>query len=145
MSPAIIDTRTAEEGSMKKKDLQPSKHVVLQARQLRRRATFPERLLWGRLRDRRLGLKFRRQHPIGPYVVDFFCAEAPVAVELDGRSHEDQASYDAQRDRWLKERGVTLLRFPHDRLLQDFDAVLDVIWATCVERMKDDEPPKYAE
>ena len=77
------------------------------ARELRRDSTFPERLLWSRLRNRGLfGLKFRRQHPIGPFVIDFYCRESSLAVELDGRSHEGRESYDDARTDWLESQGL---------------------------------------
>ena len=71
-------------------------HMRARRGQLRRDGTIPERLLWGLLRDRRLqGVKFRRQHPIGPYIVDFYCASCGLVVELDGRSHDDRGVPDS--------------------------------------------------
>ena len=76
------------------------------ARELRHNATEAEQLLWECLRSRRLaGFKFRRQTPIGRYIVDFCCVEARLIVELDGGQHQDQQGYDAARDAWLRERG----------------------------------------
>ena len=67
-------------------------------KQLRANPTEPERILWTILRGRNLaGLKFRRQHPIEPYIVDFYCAEASLVIELDGQSHDDRKAYDDQR------------------------------------------------
>src|SRR5438874_3505827 len=84
------------------------------ARELRRVSTPAERRLWECLRDRRLhGLKFRRQQPLYGYIVDFYCAERRLVVELDGAVHQDpeQQSYDEYRTRQLHERGLTVLRF----------------------------------
>ena len=83
---------------MKRKTPRATEHMVARSRQLRRESSFPERLLWSRLRNGRCaGLKFRRQQPLGPYVADFFCPSARVAVELDGRSHDGREDEDNQR------------------------------------------------
>jgi very-short-patch-repair endonuclease len=87
------------------------------ARHLRSAQTDAETLLWSRLRAHRLmGLKFRRQQPVGPYVVDFYCPEKKLIVELDGGQHLEQAKYDASRDAWLNPDcplgGPTGLRAP---------------------------------
>ena len=73
------------------------------AKSLRKRATDTERLLWKHLRASRFaGLKFRRQQPIGKYIVDFVCFEKKIIVELDGGQHAEQAAYDRRRTDWLK-------------------------------------------
>jgi len=98
------------------------------ARRLRRESTDAERLLWFHLRDRRLGPKFRRQHPLGPYVVDFLSVEAALIVELDGSQHH--ADVDADRTHFLERRGYRVLRFwNHDALVRT-EAVLEVILAS---------------
>ena len=92
------------------------------ARQLRRRMTLPEVILWQALRKRGLARsRFRRQHPIGPYILDFYCAGARLAVEVDGRGHEiaSQFRHDARRDAWLGKKGVTVLRVAAGDLLDD--------------------------
>src|SRR5262249_7534924 len=82
------------------------------ARRLRRSVTVVERLLWRRLRDRQLdGHKFRRQHPLGPYVLDFFCEARKLVIEIDGGQHADQVQHDERRTRWLEERGCRVIRF----------------------------------
>lgn len=100
------------------------------ARCLRSSNTDAETTLWHQLRARRLGgYKFRRQHPLGPYILDFYCHEALLAVELDGGQHEEpaRAAYDRSREQWLARQGVRVLRFwDHDTLL-DTDAVLESI------------------
>jgi very-short-patch-repair endonuclease len=99
-------------------------------RQLRRDMTAPERLLWSRLRRQQLdGLKFRRQHPLGPFVLDFFCAERRVAIEIDGACHYADAApaRDRRRDAFLASQGVRVLRFTNPEVLADVDAVVAAI------------------
>ncbi|HZZ32309.1 MAG TPA: endonuclease domain-containing protein [Phenylobacterium sp.] len=94
----------------------PRHATVNQARALRRRATLIERTLWTLLRDRRLtGLKFRRQVPKGPYVLDFFCFAHGLAIETDGPIHDPV--HDAARDRWLAAQGLRVLRLPNRDIL----------------------------
>ncbi|MEM8945501.1 MAG: endonuclease domain-containing protein [Planctomycetota bacterium] len=91
-------------------------------------ATFPEQLLWSKLRARQLGgIKFRRQHPIEPYIVDFYCATAKLAIELDGRSHDDTQLYDQDRETIIRREGVRVLRIANDDILQNLDGVLELI------------------
>ena len=83
----------------------------------------------GHLRHRQLGgFRFRRQHPIGPYILDFYCAEARLAVEIDGQAHghPDQIRHDARRDQWLGEKGIRTLRIPSSWTKRP-GAVLDMI------------------
>ncbi len=97
------------------------------ARELRRRETHPERRLWSALRSRRfLDLKFHRQQPIGPFVVDFFCEALRLVIELDGRSHEGEAApaSDQHRQAWLESQGLRVVRFTNDDVMQNLDAVL---------------------
>ncbi len=96
-----------------------------QARQLRSNQTDTEQHLWYHLRAHRLqGLKFKRQVPIGPYIVDFVCLHAGVIVEVDGGQHADDATYDGKRDDFLTKRGFTVLRFWNDEVLKQTEAVL---------------------
>jgi very-short-patch-repair endonuclease len=100
------------------------------ARNLRQSSTDAEQLLWCLLRNRRLaGFKFRRQHPIVPYVVDFYCESAKFAVELDGGQHNtDEARlHDDIRTRFLAEQGIQVLRFWNHDVLTETDAVLAAI------------------
>ena len=96
------------------------------ARDLRRRMSPAEVVLWQALRGGRLGHKIRRQHPIGPYIIDFFCAAAKLAIEIDGPSHdvEAQVAHDARRDRYLLERGVRTVRVPSALVIGDLDRVV---------------------
>ena len=99
-------------------------------RQLRRNQTDAEATLWRLLRGRGLvGFKFRRQHPVGPFILDFFCDEHRLAVELDGGQHYENAAqaYDARRTRYLNERGTTVLRFPTDLVFREREGVLTAI------------------
>jgi adenine-specific DNA-methyltransferase len=102
-----------------------------QARSLRKRATDAEQLLWRHLRDRRLGgFKFRRQHPLGPYVLDFFCEAQGLVVELDGSQHADQLVQDSIRTKWLEARGKRVMRFWNNEVYEDLEGVLQVILET---------------
>lgn len=99
------------------------------SRDLRRNMTDAERKLWQRLRSRQVeGQKFRRQHPIGPYVVDFVCLEARLIVEVDGGQHANRLPYDRCRTEWLEARGFRVLRFWNHEVLGELDAVAKVIW-----------------
>lgn len=107
----------------------PRPATTAQARSLRRRATLTERTLWTRLRDRRLdGLKFRRQVPIGPYVLDFVCLAHSLVIEADGPFHDEDQ--DAQRDQWLKSQGFHVLRFANRDILADGFRIADQILET---------------
>jgi len=102
------------------------------ARDLRKRLTPTERILWRLLRDRRLkGLKFRRQFPIGPFVVDFCCYELRLVIELDGEIHAEPqpAARDRERDAYIRGLGFTILRFPNQRVFGTAEAVLAEILA----------------
>ena len=79
------------------------------------------------LRRHQLGVKFRRQHPIGPYIVDFYCVERMMVVELDGGQHEDQRARDEARTKWLAEHGFRVLRFSDREALVETEAVLTEI------------------
>ena len=96
------------------------------ARTLRARQTDAERLLWSRLRDRRLvGRKFRRQHVMGDYIVDFICIESKLIVEVDGGQHGLQIEYDTERSRYLNRLGFTVLRYWNNDVLRNTEAVLE--------------------
>ena len=96
------------------------------ARKLRRNMTDAERKLWERLRGGRLnGMKFRRQHPLPPYIADFYCETMRLVVELDGSQHNEDV--DQIRTRFLEQRELIVLRFWDNEVLQQIDAVLEVI------------------
>ncbi len=113
----------------------PSETIV-RARKLRRDLTLPEAMLWRELRKRPYGLKFRRQHPAGPYVADFFCAAAKLAVEIDGIAHRmgDQAESDLVRDGFLAAAGVSTLRIAATDVLADVAAVVETVARTAQAR-----------
>jgi very-short-patch-repair endonuclease len=101
------------------------------ARQLRRTETWAEKLMWRWLRDRRFsGYKFRRQHPVGKYQLDFFCEEAELNIELDGSQHgfPDQRKHDEEREKFLKSLGIKTLRFWNSRLRRDAQTIRDTIF-----------------
>jgi very-short-patch-repair endonuclease len=84
---------------------------IARARELWKNATVGERLLWAQLRSRTTGYKFRRQHPIGPYVADFYCLQCRLVVEVDGDSHAGREERDANRTAWLEKMGNRVIRF----------------------------------
>lgn len=99
------------------------------ARQLRRGQTKAELELWMRLRGRQLGVKFRRQHPVGPYIADFCCLECRLIIELDGGQHAEQVRADKARTSYMENHGFRVLRFWSDQILTDTDAVLERIFS----------------
>ena len=107
--------------------------TVLKARALRRSMTLPEGMLWQALRSRPDGIKFRRQHPIGRCIVDFYCPSARLVIEVDGQVHSmgSEAERDARRDAWLKNQGLTVLRFSASDVLRDLSSVVTAIRSAC--------------
>ncbi|MGN6156355.1 MAG: endonuclease domain-containing protein [Sphingomicrobium sp.] len=107
--------------------------VVTRARELRRRPSPPEMLLWRELRKRPGGLKFRQQHPVGWYIVDFYCAAARLVIEIDGISHSmgERPERDARRDRWLRAQGLRVLRFAAADVMRDLDSAITAILIEC--------------
>ena len=120
MSPAVLDTRIKQ---------------VKRARQLRRRMSLPEVLLWQALQRRPEGHKFRRQFPVEQITVDFACLERRLIIEVDGEGHGfgDQPRRDAARDAMLGRHGFRVMRIAARDVLKDMDAVLRHIVATCSE------------
>jgi very-short-patch-repair endonuclease len=111
--------------------------AVRGARHLRREMTLPEVILWQALRKQPAGLKFRRQHPCGPYILDFFCGDARLAIEVDGEAHNrgDRPQRDETRDTWLRAAGVETLRIAAIEILKDADAAVRWIFAQAEERL----------
>lgn len=107
--------------------------AVLRARELRRSSTLPEGLLWQRLRQRPDGFKFRRQHPLGPYIADFYCPAARLVVEIDGEGHTmgKQPAHDARRDAWLRRQGLGVIRFAAGDVMKDVNSVVTAILVAC--------------
>ena len=112
-------------------DMPAPPRTVRRARDLCTRMSLPEVLLWQVMRRGQHGLRFRRQHPFGPYILDFYCAERRLAVEVDGYSHSvgDRPAHDERRDDWLNGQGVRVLRLPAETVLKDMDAVVRTIVA----------------
>ena len=98
--------------TLKKNTNNRSREARDRARELRQQMGVTESIVWGLLRGRVTGYKFRRQHPVGRYFLDFYCREASLAVELEGEQHRDQTAYDAERDAWLESRGILVIRVP---------------------------------
>jgi very-short-patch-repair endonuclease len=117
--------------------------TIIKARRLRRTLSPPEAALWTRLRSRAPGRPvFRRQHPIGPYILDFYCAKARLAIEIDGESHDmgDQPERDARRDAWMLNQGIETIRIRASDLREAFDDTLDAIERTALDRCKRQAP-----
>ena len=114
--------------------------IILQrAREMRRKPTEPERRLWQKLRRKQLdGYKFRRQHPIGRFIVDFYCHQARLVVEVDGDSHAFQEEYDAARTAWLEAQGLHVIRFDNHTVITNLDGVLQAILTACWENEGDE-------
>ena len=94
------------------------------AKTLRTGMTDAERRLWSRLRFEQLGVKFRRQHPLGPYVLDFVCLSPKIGIEIDGCQHLEQIAYDERRSAWLAAQGFRVLRFWANEVLAETDSVV---------------------
>ena len=106
------------------------------ARTMRKALTPPEARLWVALKGRQLGVRFRRQHPIGPYLLDFYCPQAKVAVEVDGLMHSgaERAAHDARRTIWLAQQGVRVIRIEAIAVRDDLPAVIDFLQAELTGR-----------
>jgi very-short-patch-repair endonuclease len=115
----------------------PARSVKL-ARKLRTEMSLPETLLWREFRKRPDGIKFRRQHPAGDYVLDFYCAGARLAIEIDGSSHDNAAAmaYDERRAQFLKSQGVGTMRVPAKAVLDNLDGAVRRIVDICKDRIE---------
>ena len=114
------------------------------ARLLRKKATEPERILWRHVRNRNFaGYKFRRQHPLDDYVLDFYCPSAKLAIELDGGGHNYRSGQtrDRTRSQFLARHGVIVLRFWNHQVRQELDSVVRAIWFALEERRKSNPSP----
>jgi len=114
------------------------------SRELRHEASPPERMLWSALRNKQLGYKFRRQHPIGPYIADFYSREAHAVVEVDGSTHftEESVAYDAGRDAYMRALDLDVLRFTTAEVQQNLEGVCLAIQDQCRQKT---ESPQGAE
>ena len=112
-----------------------SRILISAARELRKRSTNTEQLLWKYLRSRRFSnTKFRRQEPVGKFIVDFVSFEKKIVIEVDGGQHNQKAEVknDQRRDRWFKEQGFVVLRFWNNEVLKNTVAVLEKIKNYCL-------------
>ena len=107
--------------------------------------TDSERRLWSRLRMEQLGVKFRRQHPVGNYIADFACLSAKVIVELDGSQHVEQRDYDQRRDEFFEGQGFAVLRFPTDQPFVNLEGLLSVIASEIAARSPHPNLPPQGE
>ena len=113
------------------------RRLIRVARALRKHDSWAEKLVWRWLRDRRFSnYKFRREYPLGRHVLDFYCVEARVDIELDGFQHglPENRRADAERDQWLESQGIKVLRFWNSRLRREAQWIRDAIWNTLQER-----------
>ena len=113
------------------------------ARCLRRNATDCERILWRELRDRKFAdYKFRRQHPVDPYVLDFYCPALKFAIELDGSGHDSRLreAHDKKREKFLSEQGIATVRFWNHQVRDELDSVLEAIWSALEDRICNPSP-----
>ncbi len=102
-----------------------SKRHIQQARSLRKRQTPAEQILWEKIRNRRINdKKFRRQVPVGPYVVDFLCCELKLVIEVDGDVHAGKEEYDLSREKYLEEKGYHIIRFTNGEIFYELENVL---------------------
>ena len=105
------------------------------ARALRKNLSPAERILWKSLRGRRFaGFKFRRQHPWGNYILDFYCPDASVVVEVDGETHLGREKEDSQRTRWLEQQGLKIFRVWNNQVYDELESVLEGIYLECMCR-----------
>jgi len=120
----------------------PIKEMINKARTLRKTQTPAERLLWSKLRSRQLsGCKFRRQYPFEKFILDFYCSEAHLAIEIDGGQHaeDEHRKKDNFRTLMIKRKGIRLIRFWNDDVLKHLDDVIAEIDATLNEIMTNKE------
>ncbi|MEX0702457.1 MAG: DUF559 domain-containing protein, partial [Planctomycetales bacterium] len=124
----------------------PPEHLE-RRRELRREASFPERLLWSALRGKQNGFKFRRQHPLGPYIVDFYCRDAHLVVEIDGETHYSPQgkARDRRRDASLRGLGLDVLRIPATELGENLEGVSLAIQNQCRLRAESVEGARWAQ
>ncbi|MBV9866205.1 MAG: DUF559 domain-containing protein [Abitibacteriaceae bacterium] len=111
-------------------------HLTIHAKSLRQTSTSAESMLWQKLRAKQvLGLRFRRQEPIGLYITDFFCSATRLIIELDGYSHEDKKDNDIERQSYLEQQGFMVLRFLNEEIYHNLNGVLETIEVHCIERL----------
>ncbi len=105
--------------------------LVSRAREMRKGMPAAEVALWNRLRGDQLGVRFRRQHRIGSYIADFFAHAVKLVVEVDGDSHDERRDYDEKRTYWMSRKGLNVVRFTNEDVLNNLDAVMQSIADLC--------------
>jgi very-short-patch-repair endonuclease len=123
-----------------------TKPITRKARELRGNLTDAERVLWHRLRGKQLGVAFRRQYPVGPYIADFACTSLAIIIELDGGQHAERKGYDARRDAFLLSKDFSVLRFWNHEVMGELESVLAVIWReieSARQRLSPSQPPPH--
>lgn len=117
-------------------------NLISHARRLRREMTNAEKKIWGNLRNNQIGVKIRRQVPFGPYILDFYCQKALLCIELDGSQHytESGMKRDQKRDAFLQSTGIIVMRFSDIDVLKNTRGVLDSIYETIQQRLKNETP-----
>jgi very-short-patch-repair endonuclease len=111
--------------------------ILYNARAMRKNLTPAELKLWLKIKSKQLGgFRFRRQQPFDKFILDFFCPESKIIIELDGTSHVEKEVYDAQREEYLIRRGYKVLRFTNDEVMNNLDGVLAKILDECQKRVK---------
>ena len=101
--------------------------LLVARRELRNNATKEENAIWLRLKNKNLGFKFRRQHSIGKFILDFYCPIKKLGIEIDGRQHLSNKEYDKERNDYLNSFGVKIIRFSNDKINNDLDEVIMII------------------
>lgn len=113
--------------------------IFQKASVLRENMTIAEKLLWSRLNNKQLGVRFKRQHPIDIFIVDFYCHTYKLVVEVDGEYHNEQLDYDEGRTSELENLGITVIRFTNDEVMDDIDRVVGRI-KRCLTRLLPQPP-----
>ena len=119
-------------------------NIKSKARELRKNMTEQEETLWNFLRRRQLGMYFRRQHPYGIYILDFYCFESNLAIEIDGLIHLKRLDYDEERTKYLESTGLRVIRFNNEDIENRIEYVLDKI-RSCLVKLPPSRPSPKAE
>ena len=120
-------------------------NIKSKARELRKKMTDQEKILWSFIRKRQLGIHFRRQHPYGIYILDFYCFEANLGIEVDGMIHLKRLDYDKERTKYLKSSGLKVIRFNNKDIENRIEWVLDKIRAYLIDLPHPGLPPRGKE
>ncbi|MDQ3846636.1 MAG: endonuclease domain-containing protein [Bacteroidota bacterium] len=121
-----------------------AKNIFQYAELLRKNMTAAEKMLWDRFYKNQLGVRIRRQHPIGKYIVDFYCHEAKLIKEIDGDIHliKENKEYDIGREVCLNEFGIEIIRFTNDEVMNNVEEVIQKIKSKIEQRRKNNQPSK---